>query len=212
MEITPDQIEKAFDKIPQSLSKAIRETNISQIIHEICASHNIHIDKEGILTSEVWYVLLGLSDAESLPRKTGSQIVVPGLDPNALITEINEKIFLPVKHKMMENEEDIADELDEEEVHAEEPVMERAGVHIETEKSIPQTADSLNLSRKLTLEGIENPTPTPDIPLSQAKLEAPHSIPPETTNHSISALSPSSPSIPPVNQKQSIDPYREIPS
>lgn len=212
MEITPDQIENAFDKIPQTLSKAIREINISQIIHEICTSHNIHIDKEGILSSEVWYVLLGLSDAESLPRKIGSQIIVPGLDPNALITEINEKIFLPVKHRMMENEENLADELDEEEVEAEELVMERAGVHIETTTPAPQVSDSLTLSRELTLEGIENPTPTPDIPLSQTKLETPHSIPPETTDHSINGLSSLSPSIPPASPQRTIDPYREIPS
>lgn len=212
MEITPDITEKAFESMPPELRKATREINVSAKVHEIAQKYKLHMDVEGDVVSEVWYVILGLSEAEGLGKKLSTRVIIPGVDINTFITEINETIFLPIRQKMMEYYEENADELDEEEVYAEEPVMERAGVHIETENSIPQAADSLNLSRKLTLEGIENPTPTPDIPLSQAKLEAPHSIPPETTDHSISALSPSSPSIPPANQKRSIDPYREIPS
>ncbi len=212
MEITPDITKKAFDTMPPELRRASREVNVSGKVHKIAQKYHLHVDIEGDIVSEVWYVILGLSEAESLGKKLSTRVIIPGVDINTFITEINEAIFLPIRQKMMEYYEENADELDEEEVEAEEPVMERAGVHIETTTPTPQVADSLTLSRKLTLEGIENPTPTPDIPLSQAKLEIPHSIPPETTDHSINALSSSSPSIPPVSPQRTIDPYREIPS
>lgn len=214
MEITPDQIEKGFEAMPAELRKATREVDVSKTVHEIAQKYHLHMDVEGAVVSEVWYVILGFKRAEDLEREIGKSVIIPQDQFAQMIAEMNEHVFARIRSRVLEirqeNEED--EKIDQliEESKSEEEIMHESGIDLEPEpvKTRPSDSEKPNpLMRKDLMSQIETPTHSTATTLSSIKLEMPHGLP--ATERTLSLDKPPLPGGTPPLPPRSTDPYKE---
>ena len=193
---TFDEINKAFESLPKNLEKAIFAIDYQQRIQEISKKNVLAIDKIGLIESQVTLILIGLAKPEDFGKDVLEATSLPKETINAVVRDINEQIFKPIRARMMElDEEDrILAEPDEPETNE--------VTQIETPSTNPGTTVETfptEITGKVT-PFVKAPTGSQNIVTE--KLQAPHSVAPTTTSHDLPTMSA------PKTYKGT-DPYRE---
>lgn len=204
---TPEQIKTAFENLPSVVVDALDTINLPKIISEIGTKYQIHIDTQGVLNSQVYFVLIGLTKAEDLPEKLKTSLEISEDRLAQVIKELNERIFQPIRENIRKNEEieheaEEEKRLEEEEKRAAVPmpetietgeneILKKAGVEVSEApvETDPQKESGMNLNRSDMLSGLENPPETKIYKLNTSKETA---LPAPTTQ-----IAPLSPELPP---------------
>lgn len=215
MEITPDTIEKGFESMPPELRKATREVDVSKTLHEISQKYHLHMDIEGSIVSEAWYIILGLKKAEDFDKEIRKFILIPQDEMSSMITEINERVFSKIRSRFLEikQKQKEEEELDSflESTKSEEEILHESGVDIEETPAKTRPSDSMVpnplLAREDMLAQIETPSPGVSTTLSSIKLDSPHGLP--STTRTLSLDKPPLPGGTPPPPPRSTDPYKE---
>jgi hypothetical protein len=219
--------EAIFDTLPFETQSAIIDADIPQKVSDTGLKFGLHVDQMGALFDATQEVALGIASYDSFASVVESKTGVSRDMARQIMSEINQTVFKVIREKMIEmsnfDDEATQGDVEEKEIAPEETsILEKTGIDLSF--SIPQKQDSLkdmNLNRDSMLNGLENPprsapiilnptmnssissTPTPETeavhPLQQ-KMQSSSTSQSAETNHSLK-----------VDQKISIDPYREMP-
>lgn len=213
MEITPDTIEKSFETMPPELRKATREVNVSKTLHELSQKYHLHMDIEGVVVSEAWYVILGFKKAEDFDKEIGKVVILPQDQFTSFLSEINDLVFSRIRSRVLEIRQELQkeEELNSylEDTKTEEEIFHESGVDLEEHKTRPSDSAVPNkiLAREDMLSEIESPTPSTPTTFSSAKLDSPHGFP--ATERTLSLEKPPLPGSVPPPPPRSTDPYKE---
>ncbi|MFA5744951.1 MAG: hypothetical protein WC887_01925 [Candidatus Paceibacterota bacterium] len=97
--ITKEQILAAYNNAPDFVRAVFNDEATTQVVIGLQSKLQLHVDAAGVLAKEVGYLLLGLVD----PSKFVDRLKNSGFSEQAateIITEINQKIFVPLREKM----------------------------------------------------------------------------------------------------------------
>lgn len=100
MDYSAEQINKAFEKLPKILTRAIFETNIDEIELDITNKYKIHLDTATILSNYIIFTLIGLMKAEDFGPNVMKDLGLPEEDSQKIIKDVNELIFKEVRENM----------------------------------------------------------------------------------------------------------------
>ncbi len=193
--ITGEQLDQAFEKMPKNLKKAFYSFDTDTIVAELGQKHTVHIDALGALQAQVIYTIIGLAKPEDFGKDVLEATSLSKETINAVVGDINEQIFKPIRARMIE--------LDEEDrilAEPDEPATSEV-LKIETPTTNPGTAVEAfpsELTGKVT-EFVKAPSGTQNIVAE--KLQAPHTIAPTITSHDLPNIS--------ARTYKGSDPYRE---
>jgi hypothetical protein len=226
MEQEKKDLVEIFASLPLETQSAIIESNIPTKVQEAGLKFGLHVDQMGALFDATQEVALGIASYDSFASVVESKIGVSRDMARQITSEINQSVFKVIREKMIEmsnfdNESEDKESNEEKEIAPEETsILEKTGIDLSF--SIPQKQDSLkdmNLNRDSMLSGLENPPRSAPIILNpttnssasstpetgavhplQQKIQSSNTSQSTETNHSLK-----------VDQKISIDPYREMP-
>lgn len=97
--ISKEQFLKAYQNAPDIVQAVFDAELTTQIIVGLEDKFQLHIDVAGLLGREVGYMLLGLVN----PQEFLNELITAGIpdkDAREIITEINQKIFMPLREEM----------------------------------------------------------------------------------------------------------------
>jgi hypothetical protein len=194
--ITGEQLDQAFEKMPKNLKEAFYSFDTDTLVASIGQKHTVHIDALGALQAQVIYTIIGLAKPDDFGKDVLEATSLPKETINAVVRDINEQIFKPIRARMME--------LDEEDRILAEPDEPEANevTQIETPTTNPGTTVETfptEITGKVT-PFVKAPTGSQNIVTE--KLQAPHTITPTTTSHDLPTMST-------VRTYKGSDPYRE---
>lgn len=193
-------IRERFDALPESIQELILSSNYQNTLIEIGKKYQLNVEQLGMLEQETTLVMMGLTPTQDFKNELVHELKIDNIKGNQIVTEINEKIFLPIRDllKLMytpEGEEPSVEETPEEPKKIEN--------NLESREELLKKIENPNLLKEKELPAPATPS-TPSI-LSQ-KLSGTFSVPKVETDHSIGNLRKNSDSettkLPPV------DPYR----
>ena len=221
---TPEQVNTAFDHLPEDVSLSITRTRVNEQLEKITKKDGLSIDKAGLLSSYVTFVLIGLARPEDFLDMLVEGI---GLEKNRaqeVLKDANELIFGTVRDNLRsirELEKETAEEAEgTEEGEApsnlpieglekkESDVLEASEIIVDEEKPVIEpviSTGALEANREYLLRGVENPPPSPSISIAQKKLGGTFSLPKQETEHTPAPITREKDK--PATSK--IDPYRE---
>ncbi len=184
--ITPEEIKNAFDAMPSNLVNAISSIKVEKVIQEIEKKYSLHIDKAGTLNGLRPLVFAGLLSTQEFSQEIEQGMGLSVIQTPLLISDLNEKIFAPVRQKMQEIEElnrpiedeQVADTLPQETIPKEiisvdldSPTQEKNTTNILKDAKIElikpretaisdalDTTDAQALTRDALIKSLENPT------------------------------------------------------
>jgi len=178
------ELEKAFNALPDDIKSAITAENSGNDITAIAKNKNLHIDQAGILNQEIVFVMLGLVKTSEFEPRIRERLGLDAGKAKELTEAVNEQMFAPLRVSIMKmNRESDIDTLDTHPVAPikSNPLMDRSEIlsGIEDEPIVkPETKNQVGTM------------PIADKKLNTATVTAPQKV-------SIGGT------------KSSIDPYRE---
>jgi hypothetical protein len=113
MEFTKEQIEKAFEKLPEDLKDALNSTDVYEDLLEILKKHDLMLDQGSILEQEIGLVLLGLVPVENFSVRLKSALKIPSSKAQEITVDINQKVFQEYRDALRQIHEKIV--IDDEE-------------------------------------------------------------------------------------------------
>jgi hypothetical protein len=157
MQLTPDQIREAFQKLPRPVRAYLVSTKLYDLAQDFGKKYGLHVDTLGALSQSVTNMLLGfLTPAQFQAELHG--IGIPDAAAASIISDLNEKVFKPLQEEMRSAPTEEADE--------EEPAPEPAPV-FRPAPSTPQISSApapLMPPPSVTLPGTGTPVPPPIAP------------------------------------------------
>jgi hypothetical protein len=99
MQITPDQFDAAYSKLPYQIREFIATDSVGTITLTVGKTYNLHVDTIGALERETTNMLLGLINPEQFVAELKSAGIPQESIPN-IVAELNTKIFVPLREKM----------------------------------------------------------------------------------------------------------------
>ena len=119
MEITNEQIDRAFENLSDEWQEAIIDVDVDHKISEITEKYKLQLDSANTVYMETNYVILGLKKAEDFRAELAKDQKIPLQIIDSLVTDVNEQILEAIRMKIIENKE-----IDEafEEIEPEAPV------------------------------------------------------------------------------------------
>jgi restriction endonuclease len=119
MEITNEQINKAFENLSDEWQEAILDVGVDKKINEITEKYKLQLDSANTVYMETNYVILGLKKAEDFRAELAKDQKIPLQIIDSLVTDVNEQVLEAIRMKIIENKE-----IDEafEEIEPEAPV------------------------------------------------------------------------------------------
>src|SRR3989344_565259 len=94
-------LSKRYDTIPPDVREAISSVEVSKQLQIIGMEHRIHIDTLDTIAQEVGLVMLGLTHPRDFKAKIKSNLPLKEEEVDAITTDIDEKIFKPIKASLM---------------------------------------------------------------------------------------------------------------
>lgn len=97
--ITGEQVRTAYAAAPQAIRTAFSSEETTAVIVALTQTYQLHVDTAGLLGKQVGWLLLGLMS----PMEFLGGLVDAGVDGDTakkIITEVNEKIFVPLRARM----------------------------------------------------------------------------------------------------------------
>ena len=186
-EYSTEQLQEAFERLPQKLQAAVSSPDIHQRIMNIGNRHGLHIDQIGELTDQIGLVMLGLENSSNFVRDTSSRLSIGMKDAQEIANDINKEVFSAIKTNMRELEEktESASATPASDARRDMAALERAGgfsvepslasSSADGEESAPDSNEVNESDKNDILSGIENPKPAPS--MSSPKAQESHTEP-----------------------------------
>jgi hypothetical protein len=162
MIITAEQFNTAYSKLPFVLREYIADDDLTTITEQVGKEHQLHVDTIGALYRETTNMLLGLINPTQFVGELKS-VGVPEESIGAIVQELNEKVFIPLREKMKNQTQEPEEEDEDDEV-------------LETASSAPAAAANFVPPDP---EFVQHDSPAPTAPAP--KFEVPPYTPPVPT-------------------------------
>lgn len=113
MAYTDEEFDKVFARLPEDVKEAMTAVNTVTIMMGLKTKYNLHIDQLGELSADVGMLMLGAIRPQEFIGKVEAGLRIPHETAKQIATEVNEKIFRPVReslmqiHKMKEEEGEV---------------------------------------------------------------------------------------------------------
>lgn len=236
MEITNEQINKAFENLSDEWQEAILDVGVDKKINEITEKYKLQLDSANTVYMETNYVILGLKKAEEFRTELAKDPKIPLQILDSLAADINDQILEAIRMKIIENKE-IDESFEEIDTTPTQTVQANTiDPEKETKENLTKTGGFVFNEPKpetphaVPVENVEVPpaaTPTQSLEkheegilkdsgidmhslpiqdLVQSKLTGAFSMGKEASDHTVPSISKQTPTQP---QKTSGDPYRE---
>lgn len=104
MEISHDQYVETFNKLPAPIRSYLIDDELGNIVQTLAQKYTLHVDVTGMLARSTSYMLMGLMS----PTQLQTELVQAGVSSEtatSLLTELNEKIFVPVRGQVQASQE-----------------------------------------------------------------------------------------------------------
>jgi hypothetical protein len=150
MEYEFDILKEKFQSLPGDLQQAISSIEVAAKVDAIAKKYKLLIDKEGELSDEVAYVMLGIHHPNDFVKNLAERLGVKKETAEQIAADVNNEIFLNVREslkKIHEQKEDAVEELKG-------PTA--ATINVPTSQIVTENQENLN--REEVLQGIENPS------------------------------------------------------
>lgn len=98
---THDEIRERFDKLPEPLRNAMFADINTNLMLELGKKHGLLIDQVGQLADETAYIILGLVHPKDFVARLSERIRIPHEKAIALATDVNAKVFDPIRAHLM---------------------------------------------------------------------------------------------------------------
>ncbi len=122
MEITNEQLLEAYDRVPRPIRAFIANSELPPIVSELGSKHGLHVDTVGTLADLITKTLLGFVRPEVLPSMLAMQLHISEPVSASLLTDINERVFVPLQKRVRDAAEEAKQEAElEEELRASAP-------------------------------------------------------------------------------------------
>ncbi len=141
MKLTREQYRELFTKLPKEIQEFCTSSEQSEKIFALAEKHHLHIDEAGVLHDIVMDTVMGIIATKNLETTISSALRLSLLDASTLVRDINETIFQPIKHILIET------------YKHESPFKPKTLLHIHEEDE----EDESKLIQKDLLAEIENP-------------------------------------------------------
>lgn len=99
---TPQQIDKALEKLPDELKEAVFSMETADAIWQACTKQKITDERMTKIAEYAGYVLMGLLLPQEFQEKLQKEIKLPKKAAEELGREINRFVFYPVKPALEE--------------------------------------------------------------------------------------------------------------
>ncbi|MFA6095937.1 MAG: hypothetical protein WC767_03810 [Candidatus Paceibacterota bacterium] len=130
MKFTAEQIQAAYDTLPEDIKTLLSSDEVLASIQRIAKKYGLQIDEMGRLEEGVTFLALGLMSPSEFSSLMTEVVVGNRATASALIQEVNDGIFMPIRELLMTRENERA-------------------------SAVPGSVD-----RDELLDAIENPTPS----------------------------------------------------
>ncbi len=142
MKLTREQYRELFAKLPKEIQEFCTSSEQSEKIFALAEKHHLHIDEAGILHDIVMDTVMGIIATKNLETEISSALHLSLLDASTIVRDINDTVFEPIKHILVET------------YKHESPFKPQTLIHIHEEDE----EDETRLNPKDLLAEIENPT------------------------------------------------------
>src|SRR3989338_5748522 len=95
-----ETIKEAYAQIPPLVQEALRRVDLRKQFDAIREKHRLHLDEAGVLENETVYAMLGLRELEGYEETLTKGLGLTADQVRALLTDVNERIFLPIQEAM----------------------------------------------------------------------------------------------------------------
>ena len=89
MEITNEQIDRAFENLSDEWQEAIIDVDVDHKISEITEKYKLQLDSANTVYMETNYVILGLKKAEDFRAELAKDQKIPLQIIDSLVTDVN---------------------------------------------------------------------------------------------------------------------------
>lgn len=182
MNIPNEQLLSALSRTPRPVREFATSDEVGAIATSLAQKYKLHVDTADTLATTIIHTLLGFIRPEELPAALKKDLLLEDSMANALISDINTSVFVPLQQKVREASEEARreEELERElrESSPEEPPEPVLAAPVKPEP-IPAPALDYVPSAQPTLPGspVPAPMPVPTAPV-QAPVPAPAPVPP----------------------------------
>lgn len=98
---TDEEFDKKFKELPEDVRGAMTSVNTVEILTALRVKYNLHIDQLGELSAEVGMLMIGETHPQEFVGKVEENLHVSREIALQIATEVNEKIFRPVRESLM---------------------------------------------------------------------------------------------------------------
>ncbi len=93
-------VNQRVNELPESVIDAIESIGLEKRLQNISKSHDLHLDKWGILESEIMLTILGITDPDNLVEEISEKLNIELLLSQTIVNEIAEQVFVPIREEM----------------------------------------------------------------------------------------------------------------
>ena len=103
MEITNEQINKAFENLSDEWQEAILDVGVDEKVNEITEKYKLQLDSANTVYMETNYVILGLKKAEEFRAELAKDPKIPLQLLDSIVSDINSDVFEAIRMSVIEN-------------------------------------------------------------------------------------------------------------
>lgn len=100
MEHTPEQLNAAFERLPERVQDAIASTELVRTIKQIGHKHDLYLDQLGELSDLIGLIMLGLKKPEKFLDDVKARLNVSISQAGAIVQDVNTEIFFPIRESL----------------------------------------------------------------------------------------------------------------
>lgn len=102
MNYTPAQLHEMLKTLPPDVNEAIGSVNYIDTLIDIEKKYHLHLDQADALGNEIFKLMLGLTQPQQFIGALKASVGVSDEAAKVIATEVNEKIFRPIKDSLMQ--------------------------------------------------------------------------------------------------------------
>lgn len=99
---TKEELNETLKKLPEPVQEVVLSPDTIVLVEEIGSKHSLHVDQKGVFGTELSLMLMGLRS----PQEFGHVLKTDGRmseeTSKQIISDVNNKIFIPLRNKMEE--------------------------------------------------------------------------------------------------------------
>ena len=116
MEYTEEKLNEVIKNLPQSIQKAVLSNDFVISVQEIGASQDLYIWQTGALEQECQITFLGLHKSSDFRSNLIKILEIDQKKAEEIQKEVNEKIFMPMRHLMVQKTAEVEAGLSKEDI------------------------------------------------------------------------------------------------